>query len=387
MSLVTKWYDNMCSADYVQWLLALHALSPGDGTKRAGVACLLLHQVTPLPLASIQHLAALWSSWSAEEKASSTATGQVSNPSSFAPAPTVAADEAACASSLLSGAPAVVGSPVAATEPPAVLPATLASTLEMLANCIKQLSEAQEARQPAIKKAKTLVGQAQECWEAGVYFDCCRLCDDNLRKEREAGLAEASSFSIGPFRLSTDSRRSSPRDLSNVFSWDLWCDGWSVFLHMVAGSSRKERTADLVAWMTKLTKFPRGSGADKVKYARAFTFKYAALKFDNWCDLFHSDAALLLEFLSSDPAAAPSSRSKFSSGRTSRKRQSSRAGGSSKKAKTSPLCFSRLKKSAGLCKFSPCRFSHSCVSCSGDHAAVDCKSWDQSKADAFIKNL
>jgi len=209
----------------------------------------------------------------------------------------------------------------------------------------------------------------------------CRLCDKNTRKKRDSRLLAPTSFTLGPFQISSSGpERSVPKDLSRVFDWDLWLEGWYRFLEMVARSARSDRTADLIAWMQKLSRFPGGSGEAKVKYARTFMHKYADVKCDNWNALFDSDSALLVEHL----IVAPPRRERSVTARPRGRRADSPSPRPVKRAKRPKLCFSRLKLSAGKCSFTPCKFGHKCVSCGGDHAAVDCKTWDQGKADAFM---
>ena len=142
--------------------------------------------------------------------------------------------------------PRPVAGPVA--KDPSPVSSTMADTMALLAQCLKKLTDAQDTKPQPVKKVKSLLCQAEEAWLAGSYWDVCRLCDRNMRKERDSGLLAPASFALGPFQISSSGpERSVPKDLSRVFDWDLWLEGWHRFLEMVARSARSDRTADLIA--------------------------------------------------------------------------------------------------------------------------------------------
>ena len=133
---------------------------------------------------------------------------------------------------------------------------------------------------------------------------------------------------------------------------------------------------------------PPFSPAVKVKYARAFMLRYSNLETLEWFPLFDNDAGLLLQFADRS-SAAPRRRTSTSlatSGRRERPRERLRTNRPEKKSRVTKAktCYSRIKVSSGKCGFSPCRFSHACISCGGDHPASACRNWDQSKADAYL---
>ena len=194
-------------------------------------------------------------------------------------------------------------------------------------------------------------------------------------------------------------------DFSTMFDYTKFTQGMNylavLYTQVPAAAAR---LPDFLEWHHKLWASPIGSPLQKIKYARAFMYKYQlALAFD-WKGKFETDYQLFQEFLGTGvvAVASPSTAAlrrtdkpareedppkRERGGRRNRKLSDRTATPDSKRPRTPAsemLCNSRRAQSYKECSFTGCRYIHLCASCQGDHAAAACPQWSDAKASAWI---
>ena len=208
-------------------------------------------------------------------------------------------------------------------------------------------------------------------------------------------------------------------DFSQVCDFTKFLQGMNyLFMLYASDPTVAGRLVDMLTWHHLLWSSPMGTQQQKIKYARAFMYKYQLTLANDWTGKFQSDYQLFQEHLHNvggstegtrnpddsrnsrqrvkPPRSEPSSARETGGNGRKRpdrdgRRQPDRGGrpptpGSPKRRKLPQdmLCNSRRAPSFKVCTYPGCRYVHECASCQGDHAAVACTQWSDAKAAAWI---
>ena len=205
-----------------------------------------------------------------------------------------------------------------------------------------------------------------------LFVDPMQLADGVVQKLKfKIPGQKAKSQRIGDLVLSSDV---DDTKTGHWFDPDGMEQGFLRLITRVMGlESEAHRAPDMLKLSQKVWGFEKGTRHGKAKFLKHFLYNHAAS--NDLCGEFDRDLDLKLVYLlSSGPNSAADGKRKASG-------SGSRPDGSGKRRreKSGKKCFTRLDPSKGKCFHKDCIFDHSCVSCGGDHAAVDCKDWDPAK--------
>jgi hypothetical protein len=137
-------------------------------------------------------------------------------------------------------------------------------------------------------------------------------------------------------------------------------------------------------------------GSAKAGFGNRFMLQHAASP--NWVEIFLSSTHDIFMFLldktgSSKPLRDPKplrSPKPPKNPKNNRPSPTGKPGAQppTKKARPAPgICKSRAFVAYGQCTYPSCKFSHKCATCDRDHAAVDCRSWDDAVAGPKIVGI
>ena len=229
--------------------------------------------------------------------------------------------------------------------------------------------------------------------EAKKYVDVIHLSEwylEHLRNKSKGLGAQRVELGKGMFLSGVNE----DVDAVNEFGFSRIRDGFSRYVRMHAESANesiRSRVPDLLEFESELLRHPVGSLDQKARFIKAFLHKHCAVK--SLVTAFSSDFILASRFLVDrrQNAPAPMKRKRdYPIGQQQqqqpwRRRPSFSLRPHNGQQRGPPLasrklCYSRLKRDFGQCKYPNCKFGHGCSSCGDDHAAVDCTNWDQAKS-------
>ena len=250
--------------------------------------------------------------------------------------------------------------------------------------------------------------------EAYIYIDPMVYCDEFQQKIRQA------QFGGTATRGGTDGWvRRDDLDVVRIKTHaDLDPTKFGVgvlrMMSIWAGSDKlRHRVGPALKFFAEVATYPLGDAYQKIKYIKHFMFTYAAEQYTDWPSLMGSDQIMLTKFLQqpSQQGQVPRGRGRQGnqggdttrdSRRDNRRERPQVVKVNNKRHKTQSKCNLKCRSrtdvssNPGGCPYEStadgCRFSvdggHDCVSCGGNHTAGACQlagTWDQTKADAFLR--
>ena len=266
---------------------------------------------------------------------------------------------------------------------------------------------------PRVLPLQKMLAEAEAQVKIGGYVDVFTLAPGHIGKLRDqsalGGTEKRVELTAGSGVYLTGAE-APMEDFSKMCDATKFLQGMNyLFVVLYARSTMAGRLLDMLTWHNQLWASPLGTQGQKVRYARAFMYKYQLDKADNWTEKFQSDYQLFQEHL--QPVVAGSAdghkrerparmtAAEEPSKRGERKRPDKEGGGGRKRSaptsdsssggrkRTAPhemLCNSRRAPVYKECTYAGCRYVHTCATCQGNHAAVACTQWNDTKAAAWI---
>jgi hypothetical protein len=304
----------------------------------------------------------------------------------------------------------------------ALTPPTLTTLLDRVVRSLEFLSDRRDHETTGPKRDvfKSALGDIVKRINGAYYVDPIKLCvkERERLKSLTAGRLSGASrrFNVGPGVSIAIGGKSGQDWEDETAESNNWID-CKEGLTFIANTWLEDETMckyvrDFMSWQLLVAEVKDCGPESRTLYVKNFLYKYllggelSLPCLGNMVDLFAKDTVLFVTHLSPsvpraglsrrhterfEPYAHTGGRSNYGEQRhASGHRGDTRSYSSSQYQRDTPKvqavselpCVSRYVKTHGVCRYTPCKFSHACLCCGADHLPSECMKWSQDVADA-----